>query len=1158
MGTIFQGLLTISLSASVIVLLIFIIRAALGSKMKPLAYYILWSVLILRLLLPFAVESQISIYNSIPTEYTALLQMEPGQSEKTGKEAALSAAPEEGKTNITAAEEAAVTSIPAVSSLPTDVKRSESSYPLDSKPQSEPLENRPVNEWDIAGFVWLAGFVAAIVFGVLVNIRFAREIRHNREISDPSFEALLTGCRAQINLKIHVQVRLTDKLSTPAVWGIFKPKLLIPRQFFALSENEQRCVLMHELNHIKYLDTVKTCGMLLLKALHWFNPVLWLGFKAMRRDMETICDYNSLKSLGSKEEEYAATLIAIAKNMNADHLGFLMAAVDKKTDVKRRIRMVMQYKKTKVLATAAAILLAGIIAVAGCTSAVTPDIETVPENVEKATAMMFEQPAQRPLTAGETETLLQMAEDIRLREPEGDIVTPFGRITLYVREEDGIAQYSLYVYDGYKDWELSIKKGGTEKKWWLTPPAGFSEFIQSVMEGGEWNAFTVYAYPKEYTLEMSSMPGIQLSPQYAGAKSINVTASDGKFIMWTQDGKLSELGKTAAFSDAGGDIYWTPGLESESGPKAIYLTFTAIDEYEDITGTKTVRIDYDGSYYSIANAEGIVIGEEPESAEGVTVERWDGNQYSQHLRIAEADRISTIKDILAKVKWQYGVFDVAKRVEYRLILDEKTYEMSVSEDGYGFFLGNDQSCFLTWEEGALSIRDMLGLGSLPVYNGSGNQLLHWVDETEDIAAIKEVLAGIQWRGYAKMSGGPDYLVIVDDQAYALWVSNDGLTIAEDRGNGRLGFLGRDGGALRLSDALGLADQETTDDGIQIYGVMQPAVNAVLNSYTGKQPFVVYALAPFDDGTLVLAGETGDGEWYPDLFYVDNDNKVASRTKGSYCWTLNFTIMNGKRIYYGLSHREAQPTVNPKSQPIEQVVVRFTAGDMESCTPYPENTVVAVKNGTLSEKDYGKAAQGYIHISQRAETPVSLDMELQAGKTVSVTDLILQVENVPDYLNLKTPGARSSYAFQYNPMLASHVWNIYREAGPAALENGDYGQPLRPSGVFRNTSLTGIFKALSPFAFSYNYLGNSFPAGGKIKLIRGEGFSPDAKITCTYSPLTAQSWGDDLSFLRTYSKPDAEGNIELLSEPGYYLMVVSIDDPAMTTGIFTYTVVIKLT
>jgi len=134
--------------------------------------------------------------------------------------------------------------------------------------------------------------------------------------------------------------------------GIIRPKILLPS---TLAEEEKKYVIAHEKAHLKRLDYVwKPIGLLLL-AVHWFNPIMWISYILFCRDIELACDESVIKAMNSNDKRaYTTALLNCSvpkKLLSAYPLAF------GEIGVKERIKAVLKYKKPAVITSILAVIL---------------------------------------------------------------------------------------------------------------------------------------------------------------------------------------------------------------------------------------------------------------------------------------------------------------------------------------------------------------------------------------------------------------------------------------------------------------------------------------------------------------------------------------------------------------------------------------------------------------------------------------------------------------------------------------------------------------------------------------------------------------------------------------------------------------------------------
>lgn len=146
--------------------------------------------------------------------------------------------------------------------------------------------------------VWLAGAVFFLLFLIVTHLRSCT--RYHFSVPLPNGVCKINGMR----------VRMLDGLDGPLTYGILRPTVLLPATFDWSNTTALHHILTHEKIHIRHLDLPRKTIMLLVVAVHWFNPLVWLMFRLASQDMEIRCDALTVRLLGkSSQKEYARTLV---------------------------------------------------------------------------------------------------------------------------------------------------------------------------------------------------------------------------------------------------------------------------------------------------------------------------------------------------------------------------------------------------------------------------------------------------------------------------------------------------------------------------------------------------------------------------------------------------------------------------------------------------------------------------------------------------------------------------------------------------------------------------------------------------------------------------------------------------------------------------------
>ena len=140
--------------------------------------------------------------------------------------------------------------------------------------------------------------------------------------------------------------RLTDHPQSPAVCGLFRPVILLPRSLAEhLPPAQLRAVLLHELFHLRRGDVWVNCAQALLQIVYWWHPLLWLANARIRRVREEAVDDAVMLALNEDAETYAPTLLEVAKlalHRPLASLG-LVGILESRSSLRQRIERLMDF-----------------------------------------------------------------------------------------------------------------------------------------------------------------------------------------------------------------------------------------------------------------------------------------------------------------------------------------------------------------------------------------------------------------------------------------------------------------------------------------------------------------------------------------------------------------------------------------------------------------------------------------------------------------------------------------------------------------------------------------------------------------------------------------------------------------------------------------------
>ena len=192
--------------------------------------------------------------------------------------------------------------------------------------------------WTLPAWVWLFGVLALFLYATVSTLRLRHRVR----------EAV----------RLRGNIYQSEQIDSPFVLGTVHPKIYLP---YHMNSRDRQHVIAHEQAHLRRGDQLwKPLGFLLL-AIHWFNPLMWLSYAMLCRDIELACDEKVIRDLGCEQRaDYMQALVACSVNRRriaACPLAF------GETGVKERVKSVLNYKKPALwvilLALALCVVLAG-------------------------------------------------------------------------------------------------------------------------------------------------------------------------------------------------------------------------------------------------------------------------------------------------------------------------------------------------------------------------------------------------------------------------------------------------------------------------------------------------------------------------------------------------------------------------------------------------------------------------------------------------------------------------------------------------------------------------------------------------------------------------------------------------------------------------------
>lgn len=542
MDSVFLKLLNMSITASYVILAILLMRLLLRKAPKKYSY-LLWSAAAFRLCCPVSFSSVFSLFRLKLFDMTSAQQTGSAALQYVPEQVGFMAQPEVN-VGIPAANAAINNALPAAEHV-TSVN---------------PLQLLIL----IASCVWIIGIFGLLAWAVISCIRLRFQLRTAVLLKDNVYQS--------------------DQVRSPFILGVVRPKIYIP---FGLDTDSLRYVLAHERCHLKRLDHLIRPFAFLLLTLHWFNPLCWLAFYLMVRDMEMSCDETVLSGEGDICADYSTVLLSFAANRRFPSPSPLSFG---ESGVKSRIKNVLKWKRPKVWVTLLAAVLC-IAMVAAC--AANPTQKDVPQE-ESGSPYQW--------TSSVRADDVDFCQFISLTSLQGSYYTPTGgQLSQLIAILNEVPAESIYTGRGIPGQFRAILRCG-DQEYSLQYGSGVTEISFDSETAGQYGEGIWEIHDETLNAFMAALmnPAPQVQWEYTPLLSsrypafpfhfdfgfpythIEAQCRNGTLIGYDDyDGSRYPQGQTLTVPFGSG-LYWSPHAESFSRVPVDTIAFTIYNDEEAI------------------------------------------------------------------------------------------------------------------------------------------------------------------------------------------------------------------------------------------------------------------------------------------------------------------------------------------------------------------------------------------------------------------------------------------------------------------------------------------------------------------------------------------------------------------------------------------------
>jgi beta-lactamase regulating signal transducer with metallopeptidase domain/protocatechuate 3,4-dioxygenase beta subunit len=300
------------LQTAVLVAVLYVLERCLRRRVRPVVRYWIWSLVLLKLMLPVTLHTPASVAYWLVREPAIVTEASPASVVDERPPLPSNSVDVTPEPLQSSSERPKIEFRPATSPV-----RGGQAAELDSEPAAVAVTAPPkLAALNGSGWLFIAWCGIAVLLGVIVVRRATkvwqlgrRATEAPRQLGDP----LQVACELLDLSARRIRLRVSDEVGCPAICGFWRPTILIPRRLINLLDDEQfQLVFAHELSHWKRWDLQMNLLQTVLQITYFYNPAVWFANAVLRRLREEAVDDAVLIAAGAPQERYSDTLLDVA------------------------------------------------------------------------------------------------------------------------------------------------------------------------------------------------------------------------------------------------------------------------------------------------------------------------------------------------------------------------------------------------------------------------------------------------------------------------------------------------------------------------------------------------------------------------------------------------------------------------------------------------------------------------------------------------------------------------------------------------------------------------------------------------------------------------------------------------------------------------------
>ncbi len=314
-NVLFLNVAKTSLVASLLVLIIIILRFIFQKRIKANYIYIMWLILLVRLIFPLlssGIESSVSVENVILND--EIIEQYKGAAEKI---------------------------------TPKYIEENYEYYfnEIKSKPNIPKIADKTIS---VLSIIWIVGIIVILFIPIITYLTLLNQLKKSKTAVEDSINEASIKANKDIGGLKKFSIVKSPLIDTPSLIGLQEPMIILPEDYNKGYEDNYK-IFLHEYIHYDKKHLLFQWFFWIIKAIYWFNPLIWVAHYLMKQDAEYVCDEKAVEIIGDNKE-YGNLILDFADSNNDDN--YMINTVGfsyKKKEIKNRITRIMNKKRNHII-----------------------------------------------------------------------------------------------------------------------------------------------------------------------------------------------------------------------------------------------------------------------------------------------------------------------------------------------------------------------------------------------------------------------------------------------------------------------------------------------------------------------------------------------------------------------------------------------------------------------------------------------------------------------------------------------------------------------------------------------------------------------------------------------------------------------------------------